>query len=87
MLNCRRRGVGNPIAEPCKADAEIRVLRHVPRIPSVNVPENRGAEVVGGSPEGNRTPDVREAGIEHVEQGRVLDGEQPLSKNSHSCEP
>ena len=37
--------------------------------------ESGCAEMVGGAAERDRASDLRKAGIEHIEQRRVLDGE------------
>lgn len=68
------------VARERDAQAEIRILGDVPRVPAVEPAEDVGAEMRRGASERRRHAPRGERRAEHVEQRRVLDREQARQK-------
>lgn len=86
----RRRGDHvNPLAEARKAQPEIRVLCHIPRVPAASVCKGRAPEMIARATERNRKAEPRQRRHDQAELDRIflrpLPGE-PTATRRHANE-
>src|SRR5271154_6638558 len=76
LSRCVGRQSADPRAKSRQAEAEIRVLRHVPRVPTADPTQGPRSKMIRAAPQRYRQVERRQSGVHEIEQDSIFDCEQ-----------